>query len=130
MNISDRIKSIRVSKQYSQDYMANELGISQRAYSKIENNEIKIDIEKLQKIAEIFEMEAGEILSNENNQTNNFTNNKSITNAVVNNYSKLNDELQNEIILILKKNIETLQNQITEKDKQIIELLTLVKSNN
>jgi transcriptional regulator with XRE-family HTH domain len=130
MNISERIKSIRVSKQYSQDYMANEIGISQRAYSKIENNDIKLDIEKLQKIAEIFEMEAGEILSNENNQTNNFTNNKSITNAVVINYSKLNDELQNEIISILKNNIETLQNQIIEKDKQIIELLTLVKSNN
>ena len=127
MKISERIKSIRVSKQFSQDYMANELGISQRAYSKIENDEIKLDLEKLQKIAEIFEMEAGEILSNQTNQANTFSYNKSITNAVVNNYNKKQDELQNEIINILKSEISSLKTILKEKDQQISELFIILK---
>lgn len=127
MKISERIKSIRVSKQFSQDYMANELGISQRAYSKIENDEIKLDLEKLQKIAEIFEMEAGEILNGENSQANVFNNYKSITNAVVNNYNKKQDELQNEIINILKNEISSLKTILKEKDQQISELFIILK---
>jgi transcriptional regulator with XRE-family HTH domain len=123
MNISERIKSLRTSKHYSQDYMALQIGISQRAYSKIENNEVKLDLDKLFKIAEIFEMDPGELISDQNSQTNNFSNNKLITNAVVNNYSKMHDELQKNIIEFLKDELSILRLQIAEKDKHILELI-------
>jgi transcriptional regulator with XRE-family HTH domain len=126
MKISDRIKSIRVSKQFSQDYMATQLGISQRAYSKLENEEIKLDIEKLQKIAKILEVESGELLSGESNQTNQFSNNKLITNAIVNNYNKMQEGLHHEIIQILKAENESLKTIIKEKDLQIKDLFTLL----
>jgi DNA-binding XRE family transcriptional regulator len=47
MKIGNRIKKIREFKNYTQEYMAGQLGISQRAYSKIENDEVSISIEKL-----------------------------------------------------------------------------------
>jgi transcriptional regulator with XRE-family HTH domain len=106
--------------------MANQLGISQRAYSKLENNEIKLDLDKLLKIAEIFEMEASEILNTENNQTNNFNNNKAITNAVVNNFAKAHDELNGEIIQILKDEVNSLRLLLQEKDLQIKDLINKI----
>jgi transcriptional regulator with XRE-family HTH domain len=61
--IGEKIRQIRELKGYSQEYLAEKLGISQRAYSKIERSEIKIDWEKIQDIASIFEMEPLDIVS-------------------------------------------------------------------
>ena len=126
MDISNKIRSLRINKQFSQDYMASQLGISQRSYSKIENEEVKLDVFKLQKIAEILEVELSELINSETNQFNNFNNNKSITNAVVNNYSKSQTDLQNDIISILKEEISSLKDQIVQKDSLINNLLNKI----
>lgn len=127
MSVSDRIKKMRLSKNYSQEYMASQLGISQRAYSKLENDEVKIDVEKLLAISKTFEINPSELLDFDSPQINNFTNNKTITNAVVNHYNKTQDELNQEIITILKSENEQLKEQIVQKDKQINELIILSK---
>jgi len=49
------IKQIRLQRNYSQAWMAERLGISQRAFSKLENDEVTISVEKLQCIAELLE---------------------------------------------------------------------------
>ncbi len=53
--IADRVKQIRVQKNYSQDYLAKCLGLTQKAYSKIENNETKLTVDALQRIANALE---------------------------------------------------------------------------
>lgn len=40
--IGIKIRKIRELKGFSQEYMANNLGITQRAYGKLENQETKI----------------------------------------------------------------------------------------
>ena len=50
MQLGNNIKKIRELHNLTQEYMAGRLGISQAAYSKIENNELKMNQEKLQKI--------------------------------------------------------------------------------
>lgn len=127
MSISERIKSLRVSKNYSQEYMATQLNISQRAYSKLENSEIKMDMDKLNKIAEVFEMDPAELISNDSNQTNNFHNYKTITNAVVNHYVKSQDAFQMEIVKLLKDEIFSLRSQIQHKDEIIRDLVSKIK---
>ena len=42
------IRKIRELKGFSQDYMAQQLSISQRQYSRIEKNETEIALSKLQ----------------------------------------------------------------------------------
>jgi transcriptional regulator with XRE-family HTH domain len=62
-NIAERIKGAREKRNYSQTYLAQELGISQKAYSKIETGETKLTVDNLFKIASILESTVNELLS-------------------------------------------------------------------
>lgn len=52
----NRIRIQRLMKNYSQEYMAFELGISQAAYSKIERDETELSIRRIYAIAEVLEI--------------------------------------------------------------------------
>ncbi|MCD0466999.1 helix-turn-helix transcriptional regulator [Flavobacterium sp. ENC] len=55
--INENIKSIRELKDYTQEYMAVMLNITQAGYSKIEKGTITLSCDKLEEIAFIFEMD-------------------------------------------------------------------------
>jgi transcriptional regulator with XRE-family HTH domain len=48
-----KLKQLRELKNFTQEYMAFEMGISQKAYSDIENSKVKINLEILTKISDI-----------------------------------------------------------------------------
>jgi len=50
------IKHLRRKKEYSQEYMAAHLDISQNAYSKLETGKISISIDRLCDVARILEI--------------------------------------------------------------------------
>ena len=62
MSISLKIKTLREVKGYSQEYMANQLGISQSTYCKMEKNERMINFQNINKIASILETKMVEIV--------------------------------------------------------------------
>src|SRR4051812_34075186 len=62
-HLGQKIKKIRELKNLKQDFMAEQLGMSQPAYSKLEQRNIKIDLNKLEDIATIFDMKVEEIMS-------------------------------------------------------------------
>ena len=57
------IRKIRRDKDYTQEYMAFEMGISQKAYSDIENSKVKMNLEILTKIADILDIKPSDICS-------------------------------------------------------------------
>ena len=57
-----KIRKIREIKNYSQDYIAQSLGLSVRAYSKIETGETQLTIKRLNEISGILEVTPMEIL--------------------------------------------------------------------
>jgi transcriptional regulator with XRE-family HTH domain len=57
-----RIRKIRASKDYTQEYMAMKLGISQKAYSKLERQETQLKWEKLIQIANILEVDISKLM--------------------------------------------------------------------
>jgi transcriptional regulator with XRE-family HTH domain len=59
----EKIRIARVSKGYTQHYMAMQLDISQRAYSKIECGHTILSVERLLNIATILEIDAGNLLN-------------------------------------------------------------------
>nr|WP_314490571.1 helix-turn-helix domain-containing protein [uncultured Chryseobacterium sp.] len=66
--IIEKIKEYRKKKGFSHENMADELNISQAAYSKIEKNETKLTVDRLYQISEILEAPVYELLdSNPNN---------------------------------------------------------------
>jgi transcriptional regulator with XRE-family HTH domain len=62
MELGIKIRKIRELRNYTQEYMAQKLSMSQTGYSKIERNECDINISKLQQIADVFEMPLTDIL--------------------------------------------------------------------
>ncbi len=57
-----KIKQIRELKNITQEYLANELQISTRAYSKIENGETQLTINRLNEISTVLGVDPIEIL--------------------------------------------------------------------
>jgi len=58
-----KLRVIREFRNYSQEHIATRLGISQNAYSRIENNQTKITAERLQQLAAILGVPTEELLS-------------------------------------------------------------------
>ena len=63
MLIGHKIKKISELRNFTQEHIAEKLNITQAGYSKIERNEVDLNLEKLDKLAQIFEMKPEEILT-------------------------------------------------------------------
>jgi|SRR5690625_1681151 len=61
--INQKIRKIRELRGYTQNYMACQLGISQRTYSKIEREDTKLDWATIRHIATILKLKPGELVS-------------------------------------------------------------------
>lgn len=68
-NVGEKIRIQRLIKNYSQEYMAFALDISQAAYSNVERNETKITLERVFEIAEILEISPFELMPKPKNGT-------------------------------------------------------------
>jgi transcriptional regulator with XRE-family HTH domain len=110
-NIAERIKKIREKRNFSQTFLAQELGISQKAYSKLENGDTKITIDYLFKIANALDVTVNELLNAESfNIYNNYHThngegiviNKQLSEKTVELYEKLIKAKDSEIELLKK----------------------------
>lgn len=131
--IGTKIKYIREDRKITQDVMANKLGISQTAYSKIECNQTQVTIDRLKEIAEILEVPETELLNgapinqfNIENIEKNF--------AYINNFMETQKEVYEEIIAGLKADIITLKEEkkqetalLREEKKQLMALIEKLK---
>jgi len=66
MKLGTAIKTERLKKKLTQEYIADELNISQRAYSKIENNEVQLKIDRLYRICEILDISPTNLIRDNN----------------------------------------------------------------
>lgn len=106
MKIGNKIKKIRELKNYTQEYMANELSMSISNYSKIERDEISITIDRLEEIAIILKMKFQDILAFDEKNVFNFINSPHLQGYINNLYAGNNvDEVLNQIFTRLN-NIE------------------------
>lgn len=105
-----RIRKIREYRNYTQQHMAEILGISQNAYSKIESGNTKLSTDRLEDIAKVLDVPYEAILNSEkqifnieNNQIDRFY-------GYIENLQEANSELiqsikdQNQLLIeVLKK---------------------------
>ncbi len=59
------IRRYREMKQYSQKYVSSKMGISQNAYSKIENNVTSLTVHHVKQISEILQVPVTDLLKDE-----------------------------------------------------------------
>jgi len=63
--IHEKIRYLREQKKLRDEDMADRLGISQSTYSRLEKGDIKMDVERLRKIAEVLEVPVEDLLRND-----------------------------------------------------------------
>jgi transcriptional regulator with XRE-family HTH domain len=63
MKVHEKIRSLRRSKRWSQEEMAEKLNLSVNGYANIERGETDPQLSRLEKIAETFGMELVELFS-------------------------------------------------------------------
>ena len=80
MFIGQKIKKLRELKNLTQDYMANQLGVTQSAYSKMENGEVDIPFSRIEDIAKIFTIQPEDIITFNENIVFNIINNPNAKN--------------------------------------------------
>lgn len=100
MAFHDKLKELRNEKGWKQDLMAHKLGITQSAYSQIEDGSVKVKLEQVLKIVEILETPLDELLEEEfkiyNIQCNNVLNRNKI--ETINNTYQVDKDILNELI--------------------------------
>ncbi len=63
MQLNEKIRTVRESKNWSQEVMAEKLDMSKNGYAKLERGETKPTIQKLESIAQVFGMDLIDLLS-------------------------------------------------------------------
>lgn len=115
-NVGFNIRKQREKKGFSQEYMANSLDISQASYARLENEDTKITIDRLYKIAEVLEVNITDFLeidkisiqtqnNNDGSYANGYVQNLHIESKEI--YEKL-IQSKDEQIALLNKTIERL----------------------
>jgi len=61
MELPKKLKLIRSLKSWTQEDVADKLGISTHAYAKIERGETDVNLSRLQQIAEVMEIELSQL---------------------------------------------------------------------
>lgn len=123
MKVNEKIRIMREMNQWSQEDMAEKMGLSITGYAKIEKGQTKLNIDKLLQIANIFQCGASELLPDEPISPKWFNNTFHGSNSA--NYYASDSGLILEIER-LKSRLDAKEEQI----KQLQELLALLRPQN
>ena len=68
MSVNDKIRALRELNNWSQEDMAERLNMSKSSYSRLERDERKLDLAKLEKLAAIFKIDIGELVASDDKE--------------------------------------------------------------
>jgi len=118
--IGHKIKKLRELKNYTQEYMAINLQISQNTYSRIENEKVKVSTERLKEIASLLKVSLENLISDQSPSLT-FNNNK--INEFETQASSLSEGDKDIFLIALKQFDSQIRHLQTENER----LLTLVE---
>lgn len=91
--IAEHIREIRKLKEYSQEYMAAQLDISQQAYQKIESGKTKISLNCALQIAKLLKIDFEQLANPDKGKATIIPSNNNQPSAEVLHLRKMNSEL-------------------------------------
>lgn len=135
LNIGDKLKLLRESYNYTQEYVADQLGMSQSGYSRIESNLTHLNAEMLKRIAELFNVSPSELLSNQPSIVNFESTIHGQGIAHIDNFFSFQREFvekmvasKDEQIAALQKTVELVEKMAASKDEQLATLQKTIAS--
>jgi transcriptional regulator with XRE-family HTH domain len=104
-----KIKQVRELKNFTQEYVATQLGLTTRAYSKIESGETQLTINRLNEISKILEVDPVEVLGFDDKQVFNNCKQEGSQNTI----GTSNYYLPDKLIQQYEKIIQILEDEVT-----------------
>ena len=118
--LSSKLRILREVHDYTQEYVASVLEISQNTYSLIEKGESKLTIDRLEKLANLYRMDVADLIRlNEQTYINTITHSQGVCSQNVN----INPSMKDEERELYKTTIERLERE-NERLHNLIEKLT------
>lgn len=62
MSVREKIRLLRLSKNWTQEYVAEKLGIAPNSYGALERGDCNITVARLEEIAQLFEIPLNELV--------------------------------------------------------------------
>ena len=123
MKTFEKIRLLREERQWTQEEMAGKLSLSVNGYAKIERGETRLNLPRLEQIAEIFETDLMDLMQPENLHYN-VGNNRCSGEITFHNYQNFTAEIE-KLQLIIKHQNELLAQQSEELAtlKEVVALL-------
>ena len=112
MKLGENIKKLRELKNYTQQYLADELGISLSGYGKIERDQTEITMARLLEIAKILEIDLFSLIHFNGNDL--FKNGKQSNETKASEPSSLCLDLQQQLIQKYKEENEYLKELVSQ----------------
>ncbi|MCW9709425.1 MULTISPECIES: helix-turn-helix domain-containing protein [Avibacterium] len=134
MEIYDKVRVMREIRQWSQEEMADRMGMSVTGYAKIERGQSKLHYDKLEQIANIFNISVNDLIDLDKrmpmwyfgeNNNHNIANYYSTDNAVHLELEKLKLIIENQQQLLHSKDL--LLQQKDNEIKSLNEIINLLK---
>jgi transcriptional regulator with XRE-family HTH domain len=113
----NNVKQVRKEKGFAQEEVAEKINIGLRAYQKIESGETKLDVERLQELAKVFNVSMLDLVKTEGNFNVEYINNNigGISNKEVTiNQNNPIEEIKAAYDIALKTKDELIQEQAAE----------------
>jgi transcriptional regulator with XRE-family HTH domain len=113
--VTRKIKRLRENSNFTQEYMAKELNISQPAYAQLENGNTAITNKKISEIAKVLNVNMAKLLSSDELVLDIKNNTLNDNSSIIKEFNMKNSELYERLlsekdntILLLKKTLEKL----------------------
>jgi len=114
MLIGQKIKKLRELKNLTQEYMADQLGLTQSGYSKIETGEVDIPYSRLEEISKVLTIKPEDLISFNENMVFNIMHNQTGNGLVINHTSDNEKKLYEDQIKFFKEQVEYLKNTVNQ----------------
>lgn len=130
MKVNEKIRLLREKNQFTQEEMANKLQLSTNGYANIERGETKLTFDRLEQIAEIFDIDVTELVSYGEHNYINFSHSTTHTNNSLNIIGRISDEIWELEITRLQLMIAHKDDLIKAKDETIRHKDELIEAKN
>ncbi|MCX8522306.1 helix-turn-helix domain-containing protein [Chryseobacterium formosus] len=112
MTLGEKLKKARINKNFTQEYLAEMLNVSQKTYSNFENDKSKPGFSQVEEMAKVLDVSVLDFLSGDSITVNQSDNKVAIAQnyAAINNSDKLIEQYE-ERIKELKEQVEYWKNQ-------------------
>lgn len=116
------IKRLREGNNYSQEYIAEQIGVKQNTYSRIENNQYKLSVDMLFKISKVLGHTPAFLLKKKEVPSE-----TSISESLNNLIDRTNKDLEN-LKRIYERLLQEKDERIKMQNESLVELRSIIKS--